>query len=93
MQVYERIHSNLEYLKLNKINEIIDNYIEMAVKKDIPLIEAIDYLLLEEKNFKSDIALKMSTQIAGFPFRKSLEQFDFSFQPSIDKKIYLSYKQ
>ena len=86
MQVYERIHSNLEYLKLNKINEIIENYIEIAVKKDIPLIEVIDYLLLEEKNSKSDIALKISTQIAGYKKKKSLEQFDFSFQPSIDKK-------
>jgi DNA replication protein DnaC len=85
--VFERLHKNLERLKLNRINEIIDNYFERAVKDNISLVDAIDYLINEERIFKDETSLIMRTNVAGFPFRKTFEQFDFNFQSSIDTKI------
>lgn len=85
--VYERIYNNLEKLKLNRIREIIDNYLERAIKDKISLTESLDYLLNEEKIYKDEKSLDIRTRVAGFPFKKSFEQFDFSFQKSIDKKI------
>ena len=38
--VYERLHNNLSTLKLNRIKEIMDNYLERAIKDDISLTEA-----------------------------------------------------
>jgi DNA replication protein DnaC len=83
---YERLHENLEKLKLNKISELIDNYSERVAKDNISFIEAIDYLIEEERINKDASTLNMRTNVAGFPFRKTLDQFDFTFQPSIDMK-------
>ena len=85
--MYSRLCENLTYLKMNRIAEILDNYLERALKDNISLVEALDYLFEEQKRSKSETALMMSTQMAGFPFRKTFEQFDFSFQPSIDTKV------
>lgn len=83
---YERLYSNLERLKLTKIAEVLDNYLERANKENISLIEALDYLIETERINKDETSLIMRTNVAGFPYRKTLEQFDFSFQPSIDIK-------
>jgi DNA replication protein DnaC len=83
---YERLHSNLEVLKLSRIKTIFDNYIERAEKEKLSILEILDYLFEEEKTFKDETSLKMRTNVAGFPYRKTFEQFNFKFQPSIDLK-------
>lgn len=87
MNTYERLQENLTYLKLNKIKEIIDKYLEQAIKENITIVEIINYLMEEQKQFKQETALQMSTQVAGFPFRKTIEQYDFTFQPCIDMEV------
>jgi len=83
---YEKLIGNLEKLKLNRIKEILDNYIERVNKENISFTEALYYLINEEAQFKEDNSLEIRTRIAGFPYRKSMEEFDFSYQPSIDIK-------
>lgn len=83
---YERLNQNLEALKLTKISEILDNYLERAVKEQASITEALDYLVNEERCHKDEKSLKMRTNVAGFPYRKTFEQFDFNYQPSIDVK-------
>lgn len=83
---YERLYSNLERLKLTKIAEVLDNYLERANKEKTSIIEALDYLVETERINKDETSLIMRINVAGFPYRKTLEQFDFSFQPSIDIK-------
>ena len=85
--MYNRLLENLSYLKLSRISEILDNYLERALKENVSLVDSLDYLFEEQKRSKSETALLMSTQMAGFPSKKTLEQFDFSFQPSIDTKV------
>ena len=83
---YERLNQHLEALKLTKISEILDNYLERAVKEQASITEALDYLVNEERCHKDEKSLKMRTNVAGFPYRKTFEQFDFNYQPSIDVK-------
>lgn len=85
--MYDRLIENISYLKLNKISEILDNYLERVIKENISVVDALDYLFEEQKRSKTETALMMSTQMAGFPLKKTFEQFDFSFQPSIDISI------
>ncbi|MBU0600054.1 ATP-binding protein [bacterium] len=84
--VYERLRGNLERLKLTKISTILDNYLEQANKDNISLIEALDFLIETERIDKDETSLIMRVNVAGFPYRKTLEQYDFNFQPSIDLK-------
>ncbi len=84
--MYNRLKENIKYLKLNRIDTLLDNYLERAVKENLSITECLTYLFEEERKSKADTALIMSTQMAGFPFKKTFEHFDFDFQPSIDKK-------
>lgn len=43
-------------------------------------------LLTEEIVSKTAKNVSMRTNLARFPFVKSLQSFDFSYQPSLDKK-------
>jgi len=87
MNTYERILENLEWLNLGRISMILDNYLERVSKENISLIEALDYLLCEERIHKEETELAGRINVANFPFRKTFEDFDFNYQPSIDMKV------
>lgn len=84
---YERLHSNLEKLKLDTIATILDSYLEIAAKEEKSVLEVLDHLIEEERRAKDALAMEYRMRFAGFPVRKALEEFDFKFQPSIDKKV------
>lgn len=81
---YERVQSHLQELNLNRTAVLLDGYLERSAKEKIPLVESLDFLLKEEIEYKNDTSLKIRTKVAGFPYQKTFEQFDFKFQPSID---------
>ena len=84
---YERLHVNLEKLKLNTIATILDSYLEIAAKEECSVTEILDHLIEEECRAKDTSAIERKMRFAGFPLRKTLDEFNFTFQPSIDKKI------
>ena len=85
MDTYERVHGYLNRLGRTVTEQILHNYLESV--KDKPFKEIFNHLLEQEvKNLKSR-KVEMRLNYSGLPFRKTLEQFDFSFQPSIDRKV------
>ena len=83
MDPYERVHEYLSSLGLDVMEKTIDNYLENA--RDKGIVEILDHLLSEEVKSKRSRRYETKLKYAGFPFRKTMEEFDFSFQPSIDK--------
>ncbi len=45
---YERLHHNLQTMKLNTIDSILDNFLEIAAKDGKSTIEILDYLVDQE---------------------------------------------
>ena len=84
--VYERIKKNLEILNMKNTSLILDNYLEKAIHDKKNIVEILDYLLAEEAKTKKNRAVENQIKMSGFPYRKTLEQFDFDFQPSINKE-------
>jgi len=84
--LYQRLKDNLQLLKMKSTLEILDNYLERAVKDDLNIVEVLDHLISQEAMSKRQRAYENQIRMAGFPTRKTLEEFDFSFQPSIDKR-------
>jgi DNA replication protein len=83
--VYERIKMNLEALNMRNTLEIIDNYLERAISDKANIVEVLDHILMQEAAAKKHRAVENQITMSGFPFRKTIDMFDFSFQPSIDK--------
>ena len=84
---YERLHSNLQHLKLDTIESIVDNYLEIAAKDGKTTLEVLDYLIDQEKQIKENTARERKMRLAMFPVHKRLEDFDLDFQPSIDQMV------
>lgn len=89
---YQKLLYNLEELNLHHMREYVPNYIEVAHKKDISLTEALLELTKKELEYKNQEKVERVIKRARFPKRTSLEEFDFSFQPSINKKEILDLK-
>jgi len=72
---------------LTTIESLLDNYLEIAAKEERSTLEVLDYLLTQEVKSKDDRALEIRMRLAGFPMEKQLEDFDMSFQPSLDPTV------
>lgn len=86
MTTYNKVLNNLEKLKLDKIRSYLPDYLDLVSDKNISLIDSLYELTLKEIEFKDKRASLANVKVAGFPFEKELEDFDFSFQPSINKE-------
>ena len=84
--LYQRIKDNLEVLKMKSTHTTLDNYLERAVKDDLNIVEVLDHIFAEEAAGKRRRAYENQIRMSGIPMRKALEDFDFGFQPSIDKR-------
>lgn len=82
----ERIQENLKHLKLFKIHGLLDGCLEEASRDNLSYADFLDHLLGQEISARTEKNVAMRTAMAKFPFVKTLESFDFNFQPSIDKK-------
>lgn len=81
---YERIRENLSVLNMKHTLETLDNYLEQAIHDKTNVVEILDHILTEEAGNRKQRAIDSQIKMSGFPFQKTLESFDFGFQPSID---------
>lgn len=84
---YERLHHNLKLLKMMTLESILDNYLEAAANDGKSTIEILDYLVAQEVQSKEARSLALRMRMAGFPVEKRLDEFDFEFQPSLDRAV------
>lgn len=87
MSTYTELINNLEYLKLTQIKEHIDTYIDLLTNGKKSIIDALNELTKLEIEFKEEKATNACVKVANFPFRKTLKDFDFNFQPTINKEV------
>ena len=92
MSNYNRLINNLEELKLSKIRENLDNYIDLINDKQRDFTESLYELTNLEIEFASEKRKFHSVQFAAFPSLKTLSDFDFKFQPALNKEKILEFK-
>lgn len=85
--VAARVRENLNKLRLGAISERLDALLADAARKDMSFLAFIDMILREEIDNKQSKRVAMGIQIAHFPTQKTMEDFDFKFQPSVDQKL------
>jgi DNA replication protein DnaC len=79
--------SLLEKMKMEHLTGQLDTICEQASKKDLSYKEFLSSALEVEWKGRHQRSVESRLHLARFPWVKTLEQFDFSFQPSIDRKI------
>lgn len=77
----------LNRLKMEHLQASLDSLCEHASKQDLNYREFLEQALAQEWGGRHQKGLESRLKQARLPWIKTLEQFDFSFQPSIDHKI------
>ena len=81
----EELNKHLGILELEKIKEILPDYIHKNSKNMPTLTDSLNYLLGEEIKYKDNRAAEGIIKASNFPFKKTLNDYDFSFQPSVSE--------
>ena len=88
--VADRIESNLTRLRLPRIREVIGSVTKAAQEQGKSYLAFLDELLEEEVASKEQRRIETALKISGLPFIKSIDEFDFTFHPHLDRQRVMS---
>ncbi len=80
------VRNKLDKIGLKYTADNLSFLLGEAVKEDMSLHNFLDMILTEELERREEERIKMWLRLSSLPPGKTLENFDFSFQPSISKK-------
>lgn len=89
---YFKLINNLENLKLYEIKSSLETTINQVNKGEIDFTKVLFDLTKREIVLKQKRAETAMVKVANFPFLKTFNDYDFSFQPTINKNEILDLK-
>lgn len=72
---------------INHLDEVID----FATKNNLSFVDSLIKLTAYEIDFKEANMIRSMVKVGAFPHKKEIKDFDFSFQPSINKDQILDF--
>src|SRR5690625_2421506 len=88
---YLKLKENLKYLKLHQMDIHLDETIDFMNRNDLSFTDALIKLTDYEIDMKEINMIKSMVRVAGFPHLKEIKDFDFEFQPSVNKEQILDF--
>jgi IstB-like ATP binding protein len=85
--VRARVEDHLVRLRMRHVAQRIDAMLSEAARSEPTYLDFLDGLLREEVDSKQRKRVQMGLTIAHFPQARTLEDFDFRFQPSVDQRL------
>jgi DNA replication protein DnaC len=82
----DKTRDALEQLGLVHGAEVLGDLLSRAVKENLAPHRLLDELLAVEISRRDERRVKTSLRLSGLPPGQTLEDFDWSFQPSVDRK-------
>jgi len=82
---YDRLVAQLDKLGLWRAKDTLPDALRGAEKDTLGYATFLDRLLEEEIAAREERRIKNSLKLSGLPFHKSIDTFDFAFQPSLDR--------
>jgi DNA replication protein DnaC len=92
-EILDRIAAHLVGLRMPRALEALGPTVQRIEKGELSALEAIDTLLAEELTIRESRRIGVAMATARLTPPKTLEGFDFSFQPSLDRGRILALAQ
>jgi DNA replication protein DnaC len=83
---YENLLADLKKLRLPAMAEMLDSYTKQAASNSMSYTDFLSGLVSEEMTYKERKSVQNRIKSARFTVLKSLDDFDYTFQPSINRK-------
>jgi DNA replication protein DnaC len=84
--VLDRLQSNLTRLRLPRIAQVLQDVVQSGQAQGHSHLQVLDALLEEEVACKEQRRLDTTLKISGLPFIKTLDDFDYTFQPNLNRQ-------
>lgn len=85
-ELYSRVQSALHTLQLPQMADQLHALTAQAAANNWSALEYLDHLTQVELNSRYERDVQRKLRLAHFPFFKTLDQFDFAFQPSVNER-------
>jgi DNA replication protein DnaC len=85
--VYEQLKDDLGYLQLGRAAECFATLADQAKTEEWSHVEYLARVIAEQTSATTNRRLAARLRYARFPYRRTIEEFDFDFQPSVDRKL------
>ena len=90
LSTLEQVKQHLVHLKLAAALEVLDSVLDQVERQQLSTLEALDRLLGEEYTRRETRRVRAQLMTSRLTRVKTLESFDFSFQPSLDRNRILT---
>lgn len=87
----ERIEELLRRLRLPRIRQVFQAWLDRCSREETGLAEFFGGLLEEEVSYREEVHTRNLLKRANFPFEKTLEQFDFRRHPELRRKVFQNF--
>jgi DNA replication protein DnaC len=84
---HARVVEQLTRLRLRYVAERLDAVLADAARAEPTYLDFLDAVLRQEVDAKQRTRVTLALKIAHFPAVKTLDDFDFKFQPSVDQRL------
>ncbi len=82
----DRIRETATKLGLTHLTEVVTQLVERAETAQMGYLDFVDLLLAEELGLREGRRFRNALKLSGLPHHKSLDDFDFAFQPDLDAR-------
>ena len=84
--VTTRIREHAAKLGLTHLGETVTQLVERADAEQMGYLDFVDLLLEEELGLREGRRFRNALKLSGLPHHKTLDTFDFTFQPDLDPR-------
>ncbi len=88
---YQQLVQNLEYLNLKQMINHLNDTIDFSMSNELSLVDTLVKLTNYEIDVREKTMINSMVKVGAFPHRKEMNEFDFEFQPSINKQQMLDF--
>src|SRR4051812_14493986 len=85
-QLYQRVQQSLQALELTTMPIYLDSLAQQAATENWSALQFLDALTQAELTARTEQNIRRKMRAARFPFQKTLDEFDFAFQPSVNER-------
>lgn len=82
---YLRAQANLSELKLDRMSAAMPDYVRMVADGDRDFAQAMAEMTDSEVVARRERVMRQRIRSSGFPYVKTLADFDWSFRPSVPR--------
>lgn len=82
----QEVKTLLDELRLTSIRDNLDDFLTPAIKENLSCLEFLHRVLKQEAIARNEKSRDRRMKQAAFPYYKTIEDFDFGFQTSVNRR-------